>query len=360
MAKKKSPQKLILETLKILAPGTPLREGIDNILRAKTGALIVLGDGDGIKKILDGGFALNVDFSPFILYELAKMDGAIILSGDTKKILYANTQLVPDTSISSQETGTRHRSAERTAIQLKLPVICISERRNMISIYQGKEKIILDDVPSGLAKANQALQTLERYRQVYDQVINNLTTLELEDFVTLSDVITAIQRGCMVLKIQEEIERFIIELGKEGRLVKMQLEELVSFVEEEFNLLLRDYFIDKKKSGEIPAKEIKNLPQNQLFNSLQIADILGYGQTPEVLNNKVTPKGYRILKKIPRLSGTLPLAIIEKLVQTFGTLQGILQAIPSELDDVEGIGEIRAQAIYQGLKKMREQAVLGR
>lgn len=231
----------IKNILKILCPGTILREGLENILRAKTGGLIVVGASEEVMSMVDGGFSLNIDYSPSYIYELAKMDGAIIITEDLKKIVCANVQLLPSPSIPTTETGTRHRTASRVAKQTNNMVIAISQRRNIITVYKGDIKYVLKDISIILAKANQAIQTLEKYVTVLDRVIDNLNVLEFQDLTTLFDVTTAIQRTEMVLRIVEEIEMYIIELGNEGRLISMQLNELIKHVERDGLLLIRDY-----------------------------------------------------------------------------------------------------------------------
>ena len=233
--------KELMSILKIMAPGTSLREGLENILRAKTGGLIVLGDGKEILDIVDGGFGINSEYSPAYIYELAKMDGAIVISSDLKKILYANTQLMPSPTIPTYETGTRHRTAQRIAKQTGSVVVAISQRRTIITVYKDDIKYVLRDSSVILARANQAVQTLEKYVSVLERVVSNLNLLEFQDLATLFDVITAIQRTEMVMRIVGEIERYICELGNEGRLISMQLNELIRSVEEDGILLIRDY-----------------------------------------------------------------------------------------------------------------------
>ncbi len=233
--------KELMGILKIMAPGTTLREGLENILRAKTGGLIVLGDGKEILDIVDGGFGINAEYSPAYIYELAKMDGAIVISSDLKKILYANTQLMPSSTIPTFETGTRHRTAQRIAKQTGYVVVAISQRRTIITVYKDDIKYVLRDSSIILAKANQAVQTLEKYVSVLERVVSNLNLLEFQDLATLFDVISAIQRTEMVMRIVGEIERYICELGNEGRLISMQLNELIRSVEEDGILLIRDY-----------------------------------------------------------------------------------------------------------------------
>lgn len=215
------------DILRLVAPGTQFRDGLENVLRAKTGALIVLGTTPEVMELVDGGFQINTEFTPANLYELAKMDGAIILSEDGRKILFANTQLIPNSSISSTETGIRHRTAERVAKQTGKLVISISQRRNVITLYQGPFRYSLKDIGVILTKANQAIQTLEKYKSVLDQSLTNLSAMEFEELVTMQEVTMVIQRIEMVLRIKSEIKNYIHELGTEGRLISMQLEELV-------------------------------------------------------------------------------------------------------------------------------------
>ena len=235
----------IIDILKMIAPGTLIRDGLDNILKAKTGALIVIGDNKEVMNIVDGGFNINVDYNPARLYELAKMDGAIIISSDIKKILFANVQLTPSFNIQSSETGTRHRTAERTAKQTGNIVISISQRRGFITIYDNNSKYILEDTSRVAAKASQALQTVEKYRKVFDSKINTLNEYEFNDIATLKILVETIQKIEMLMKIAEEVQKSIYELGIDGRLIQMQLDELTAGVEQEEVLLIKDYVVKK-------------------------------------------------------------------------------------------------------------------
>ncbi len=342
----------MLRVLKVVAPGTPLREGLENILRAKTGALIVITDSPEIEEIAEGGFRLNADFTPASLYELAKMDGAIIISADLKRIVAANTQLVPNLSIPSGETGIRHRTAERVAKQIDSLTISISQRRGVITIYKGTVKYVLRDLGVILTKANQALQTLEKYRSVFDKVVADLSILEFEEAVTIFDVTRAIQRAEMVLRVVTEIDRYVSELGVEGRLITMQLEELVANVEDECLLVMQDYASGAgEKSPDGIMSMINSWPAEDLLDLSLIARALGYPGSTSILDQNVSPRGYRILEKIPRL----PLPVIENLIEEFGSLKKILNASIQDLDEVEGIGEVRARSIKEGLTRYREQ-----
>ncbi|OPJ54933.1 DNA integrity scanning diadenylate cyclase DisA [Alkalithermobacter paradoxus] len=350
----KDPNKI--NDLKILAPGTPLREGLENVLRAKTGALIVIGNSEEVMNIVDGGFNINSEFSPAYLYELAKMDGAIILSSDAKRILYANTQLIPNSTIPCFETGIRHRTAERVARQTGEMVISISQRRNIITLYKGYSKYVIQETSKILAKANQAIQTLEKYKAVLDQAMINLSALEFEDLVTLYDVATVIQRIEMVLRIVNEVEKYIIELGNEGRLVSMQLEELVGNIKEDGIWVFKDYNINEGIDYDEFKKILRTFTSEELLDLNNIIRILGYLGSAHNLDFSVHPNGYRILNQIPRL----PIHVIENLTSHFEKFQHILKATTDELDDVEGIGEIRARYIREGLRRRQEQVLLDR
>lgn len=375
-----------MDVLRKVAPGTAFREGLENILRAKTGALIVVGDDEEVLGIVDGGFNINCPLAPSRLYELAKMDGAMVLSKNAERILIANAQLIPDPAIASFETGTRHRTAERVARQTSELVVCISKRRDIISLYFGDNKYVLEDIRVIFAKGNQAMQTLEKYRNVLDQALANLSALEYDDLVTLADVTAVLQRIEMVLRIQREIEGYVCELGTEGRLFNMQLEELMSNVKEEGLLIIRDYVSEeileheepvmseeggerpekqkkereKKRSRELITQEIMNelieLSSDDLLNLSTISKALGHGSSINALETSVSPRGYRLLRKIPRL----PMPVIENLIQVFGDFQSILKASIDALDEVEGIGEVRAKAIKEGLRHLRERVSLDR
>ncbi|WP_106767195.1 DNA integrity scanning diadenylate cyclase DisA [Paenibacillus faecalis] len=345
------------DLLKLVAPGTPFRDGLENVLRAKTGALLVVGYSPEVMEVVDGGFSINCDFSPNYLYELAKMDGAIILSEDLKRILYANTQLIPDSSISSTETGIRHRTAERVAKQTGKLVVSISQRRNIITLYQGSIRYALKEIGVILTKANQAIQTLERYRVVLNQSLTNLSASEFEEMVTIHEVVNVVQRVEMVLRIKKEIKRYINELGNEGRLISMQMDELVSNIEEEAWLLYADY---AREYSEENIREIimslKRLTDDELLDMHHIVRILGYPSSAASSEEEILPRGYRILNKIPRL----PNVIIRNLVDRFEDLPSIMSATIDELDEVDGIGEVRARTIKDGLKRMQEQVFIDR
>ncbi|RXZ82719.1 DNA integrity scanning protein DisA [Paenibacillaceae bacterium] len=355
--KELSEQERTNQLLQMIAPGTAFREGVENVLRAKTGALIVVGYSQEVMEVVDGGFSINCDFSPNYLYELAKMDGAIILSEDLRRILYANTQLIPDSSISSSETGIRHRTAERVAKQTGKLVVSISQRRNVITLYQGYLRYSLKEMGVILTKANQAIQTLEKYKAVLSQALTNLAASEFENLITLQEVVSVMQRVEMVLRIKTEIKRYVNELGTEGRLIIMQMDELVGGVEEDAWFLLKDYARDNhdEKIREIRAN-LKKTNSEELLDVHHIIRLLGFPYTSTIADEAIQPRGYRLLNKIPRL----PLAIMHNLVERFHNLNNIVEATMGQLDEVDGIGEVRARAIKEGLKRIQDQVFIDR
>jgi diadenylate cyclase len=342
--------KRLVEALYLLAPGTPLREGIDSIIRAKTGALIVLGDEDSISFLFSGGIRLETDFTPNLLYELAKMDGATILNRNVNRIHWSNVQLMPDATIESVETGTRHRTAERVAKQTDALCVSISQDRDVVSIYVDELKYTLTDIRLLLSKANQALQTLERYRERLNQVADNLTALEFEDSVTLSDVIGVLQREEMVARVADEIEVYLIELGVEGRLIAMQMEELMTGVARDRAALIKDYLPPKGASLEKAEARISEMTADELFDAEVVARALGFRRKVKAADVRLSPRGYRVLANIPKL----PVAVVENIVRQMGSLKAIMLADEEELHAVEGVGRVRAHEIDEGLVQLRE------
>ena len=341
----------LVKSLEMVAPGTALREGIDNIVHAKTGALILSGDPEELSFLFSGGIKLDIDYSPAFLYQVAKMDGAIVTNQNATKITAANVQLMPDPTILSLETGTRHRTAERVSKQTDALVIAISARRDVVSLYVDGAKYILEDIPTVLAKANQALATLDKYRVRLDQVSTRLTALEFEGGATLHDVLTVLQRAELVTRMAVEIERYIVELGTEGRLIEMQLEETMVGTAADKAALVHDYLGEDADEGFAQAlDQLGRLPHQDLLEFGRLAELLGYDRKLNTLDYPVSPRGYRILGRIPRL----PKIVVASIVQATGGLDELLGAGEGELEGIEGVGEIRAKDIREGLRRLQE------
>lgn len=344
----------LMQVLAMLAPGTILREGVERVIRAGRGALIVIGWTGDVERVVSGGFVIDTNSTAQRISELAKMDGALILDDNGERILRANVHLVPDPAIPTSETGTRHRSAERVARQTRQPVISVSESMSMVTLYLGERKRVLEEVSSLLFRANQALATLERYRSRLDEVAATLSAREVEDSVSLRDVMITLQRAEMVRRIAREVEDYVAELGTEGRLIELQLDELMSSVDDERQLVVQDYVADRRRRLTVPLAELDGLDTDDLLDLDRIAVALGYED--DTLDRSVTPRGFRLLHKIPRL----PDNVIAKLVQRFKDLQRVMEASLEDLDEVEGVGEARARSIQDGLRRLAESSLLER
>jgi len=349
-------QERLIGVLDRVSPGTELREAIDRILQVGSGALIVIGNVSDLRHIMSGGFNINTEFSAPRLFELAKMDGAVVLSQDLKTIHSANVHLVPEASIPTHEAGMRHRTAERTARSHKnVFVIAISEKMNTVSIYVGEEHFTLENIPLVLAKADQALQTLSRYRARLEKEYGHLNTLEVEDMVTLRDVVKVMQRNEMVVRIASEVRFQVSELGKDGRLVSLQLNELMAGVEKLQRLLVKDYFMPRDdRRAEHVIQDLGNLSGDELMDDLVVVRVMGYRSSAELMNKLVRSRGYRMLSMIPQV----PSNVVDKVVARFDNLKNIMRASPALLDEVDGVGERRALAIKDGLDRIAESIIM--
>ena len=320
------PHDALHSALATIAPGTPLRDGIERIVRAKMGALLILGDGPDVLAICSGGFLLDAPFSPQRLSELAKMDGAIILGSRGQRLARANVHLVPDPSVPTSETGTRHRTAERVARSIPVPVVSVSEEMGVITVYAGGMKHQLQDIGRLVDRANQALQTLERYKVRLDDTLANLTALELEGMATIRDVASVVQRGEMVRRISAEIETMIVELGVDARLLRLQVDEVYSEINHELELVLADYPL---------------IANNWAGHGL-------HGDSP------ATPRGSRLLTRVPHITPALSAAIVER----FGDLASLQRATIAEIAEVEGLDLEMATAVKETIDRVTEASIL--
>lgn len=344
----------MLTVLQKVAPGTALREGIDRIIRAGKGAIIVLGNSEQVDALVSGGFKMATKFTAQRLSEVAKMDGAIVLDESVERIVYANVHLVPDPTIPTAETGTRHRTAERVARQTGKPVISVSESMRTVSLYVDTAKQSLEEISSILFRANQALSTLERYRTRLDEVSSALSALEIENVVSLRDALSVLQRAEMVRRISDEIEAYVAELGTDGRLLQLQLDELMAGVQSERVLVVRDYMPDRRRKAETILAELDAVAPSDLLDLENLAQALGFSVDDDGIDQPLQPRGYRMLSRIPRLADRT----IERLVQRFNNLPRLMEASLADLDKVEGIGTARARAIRDGLTRLAESSIL--
>jgi diadenylate cyclase len=345
--------------LAVVAPGTVLRDGLERIVRGNTGALVVLGWSSVVEAICSGGFELDAEFSATRLRELAKMDGAIVLDCPGHRILRAGVQLVPDPTLPTQESGTRHRTAERVARQTGFPVITVSKSMRTIAVFTGGQRYLLEDSAALLARAHQALATLERYKRRVDEAAVALTALEIEDRATVGDIAMAAQRLEMVSRVTSEIAGYLVELGTDGGLLGLQLEELVAGAGQERVLLLRDYAgAEPGRSGDAGAARsdaLSGLSADELLDLTTVAAAIGLGAA-DGPDQQVSARGYRLLRRIPRL----PPSAAELLVEHFGSLQKLLSASAQDLLRVPGLDAVQATSVREGLSRLAESALLER
>jgi diadenylate cyclase len=337
----------VLAQVATMAPGTPLREGFERILRGRTGALIVLGNTRDVQQLCTGGFSLDVPYTPTALRELAKMDGAIVLDTQRFRIVRAGVHLMPDPALETIETGTRHRTADRVAQQTGVPVVTISASMSTISLYVAGQRRVIEHSEHILSRANQALQTLERYRGRLSELTNRLSALEVHDQVSVKDVALVAQQLEMVHRLQLELEGYVIELGTDGRLLTLQLFELRAGVEELRELLERDY--QPSDGSAFRLGPLAALPTPELLDVLTVARAVGLG--PHV-DGRIVTRGYRQVGQLTRI----PPALGVRLLEHFGGLQGLFAASAADLQEVDGVGESRARIIRDGLVRLADAA----
>ncbi|SDD07069.1 DNA integrity scanning diadenylate cyclase DisA [Auraticoccus monumenti] len=333
----------------LVAPGTPLRDGLERVLRGRTGALVVLGTNKTVEHVSTGGFQLDTPLTPMALRELAKMDGALVLSSDLARIVAAGVQLMPDAAIDTLETGTRHRTADRVARQTGLPAVTVSASMSTIALFlpDGRHPVEPSDLVLG--RAHQALQTLERYANRLWTLLTQLSSLEVQDQVTVKDVVLVMQRLEMVRRLELELDDYVLSLGTDGRLLDLQMRELDSHGLEVAELLERDYSTDEGPGLSVLA--LRALDTTELLEPLTVARAAGFS-AEDHLDRRLTPRGHRQVAQIQRL----PASLGERLLEHFGGLQALFSASKTELQEVEGVGEQRARAIRDGLIRVAEAA----
>lgn len=344
----------IIEAIARLSPGTALRQGIDDVIRSHGGALIVIGDPDELAFLYSGGIRIGQPFTPQLLYELSKMDGAIVVDAAIARLAYANVQLMPDPTIPSDETGTRHRTAERVAKQTGALVVSISQQRETVTVFLGEARHQLDPIATVLAKANQGLAALETYIKRLEQVLTRLTALEFQNAVVLDDVLVVLQRAEMTSRMVREVERDCVELGSEGRLILAQLEELSGTLPQQAAAVVADY-----QSGvepEAALEQLAALPYESLLEAETLQELLGFPGSATPIETVVSPRGYRALAQIPRI----PPNVIRRVVSELEGLDAIARASLRELEALDGVSAMRAREIKEGLRRLQEHNLVER
>lgn len=335
----------IFEILKLVSPGTPLRIAIDDIVKANRGALIVIMS-ENFPNVLEGGFKVNCKFTHQMLFELCKMDGAVVLSDDLKKILYANVLLIPNPEIPSSETGTRHKAAERTAKQAGTLTIAISERKNTVTLYYSDLRYVLRNAEEILRRATETLQILEKQREIYDDLLTNLNVLEVTGLVSVSDVCSILQRTEMINRISEMIKKSLVELGKEGSIVRMRLKELTRGTDKIEQFILKDY---TQKPERI----------QDLVSGISFDDLIDTENMSKLLFNKsgdetIQPNGFRLMKKT-----SLGDNEINSLINNFKNLNNILNLSLEDLNKIL-LQEDFSKQFQKEIMSLKENIMVGK
>ena len=355
------------DALALVAPGQPLRDGIERVLQANRGLLLVVGDGPEVLSICTGGFLLDAEFSPQRLSELAKMDGAVILSADGDRIARANVHLMPNAAIPTIETGTRHRTAERVARSIDVPVVSVSAAMGLVTVYRHDTRHVMQDERRLHERVRQALQTTRRFRQRFDTTLSALSALEIADTVTARDVIAVLQPAELLDRIADEVMVDLVELGEDGRLLRLQLEEVLDGVDLERELVVRDYLhfdldgdgarrsVSDDECG-VALAALAALSTDDLLDVRRVSGVLGLGAALVDPDAPVEPRGYRLLHRLPRF----PEALVDRIVEHFAGLQQIMRTSVADLEEVEGVGEARARSVKEGLARLAEASILDR
>lgn len=342
------PKSIVRRYLKLLAPGTQLRAGLDRILHGRTGALIVLGNNQQVQQVSSGGFRIGVECTEQSLRELAKLDGAIVLSNDLSQIVAAGVHLVPAGDLPTAETGTRHRSADRTSQAAGLPVVTVSASMGTISVFYEGHRHLVETVPQVISRANQTLAALARVTTRVTELLEQFTPLEIAEQVTLRDLTHVIHRLELARRLSSEMQFHIDILGVEGRMVALQHAELVANFAGIGDLLVQDYEGNVDEPAEFDLGKLHNFSHDELFSGQLVAQRLGFGPNPN-LEQRLDTRGIRALTTI----GRLPSPLVAKLISDF-TLQELFGASVGVLMEIDGIGPTRARQIRDALIRVSE------
>lgn len=345
----------LIPKIKMVAPGTLLRRALDDILMAEFGALIVfLDDVKAQENILEGGFYIGAGFSPEKLYELAKMDGAIILDESVSRILAANVQLAPDPSLPTNETGMRHRAAERMARQTSKFVLTISRRRGVITLYYKNHKHQINDINYLITRINQTISTVERYKENLDKKAVRIEGDEFLDQVQLIQVTEFLLHSAGIMNLLEEIAPYVLEIGTEGRLLAMRLKSVEEDVDAMVRLFIKDYCALRCSNQDV-SRNIDELKRVEPADHLKVAHLLGWTSASEtdLHDLTVTPRGYRLLRQVAKI----PEGTADNVIERFKNLAKLIRANEESLMQVEGIGAKRAKSIIEGIQIIRNRGV---
>ncbi|WP_156299690.1 DNA integrity scanning diadenylate cyclase DisA [Streptobacillus canis] len=344
----KDEEKVYEQIFKIVAPGQPLRVAIEKIQEASLGGLIILASLEDMEEYVDGGFRLDTTFTPQKVYELAKMDGAVLISEDLKIIHGANIQLQPDKNIETSESGTRHRTADRIAKLTGNTVITISERRKRITVYKGNFKHTLELIGDLLIKSSQAIMSLEKYAVSVNKYMENLTISEFENTVLLEEVIAGLRHFYLMFTMDKEVRQYIMELGTEGRLVELQHHEIMANQKNNLINFIKDYS-RKNKNSEKMFTDLMELSKDDIRDDIKLAKVLGYDLKQDLIDENLFPRGYRILSTANKLTKK----DVENLVENFKNLGDILNANYDEIYSIKGMGKFKTERVLRLRERYR-------
>ena len=311
------------EAIRLTAPGQPIRAALDMIIAGHLGALICVGDEESVLAAGNDGFPLNISFTSNRLFELSKMDGAIVIDGDVTQILRANFHLNPDPSLATSETGMRHRTAARMSVLTDAIVISVSSRRAVVNVYVHGKSYQIQTVPEIMSSVNQLVSTLQTTRTQLDRKLLHLTGLELDDYVTLADITDIFSSFEILQQSKAELKRCIVKLGTQGKIVRMQLEQLAGeSIDNEYDLMIRDYARDSSEENARRIREkFADMTPRDLTNPQRVAEVLGYDDLDE--DSVMTPLGLRTLSQVSVVRD----GVAERIVDEYGSLQDLMDDI---------------------------------
>lgn len=336
----------LLEAIGQTAPGTALRHALDMIIAGHLGALICIGDEENVIAAGDDGFKLDISFTANRLFELSKMDGAVVVDKDLTQILRANYHLNPSPSLPTSETGMRHRTAARMSLLTKAVVISVSERRQVVTVYVDGKGHQLRPVSDLMSSVNQLLVSLQNTRGQLDRALLRLTTLELDNYVTVADVAQVLYLFEVLMTVGDQLDLIIVELGSEGRSVKMQREEFIGDMDEEYTLMIRDYARDSSEEAAAELRrEFRETSNKQLRSPKRVAELLGFAGYGE--DSVLTPLGLRTLNQV----SVVRKGMADKIVDEYGSLQSLMDDIEQNPDRLDDLGvdnpDILADSLYR-------------
>lgn len=329
------------------APGTALRHALDMIIAGHMGALICIGDSEHVLAAGNDGFPLDISFTANRLFELSKMDGAIVVNKDLTRILHANFHLNPDSSLPTSETGMRHRTAARMSVLTDAMVISVSERRQVVNVFVDGKAHQLRSVQEIMASVNQLLATMQTTRNTLDREFLRLSSLELDNVATLNDITNIFSNLELLMIASKKLEGCIHELGTEGRIVNMQREQFAGDMDDVYTLMIRDYACDSSlENAQRIREEFTRLTPQQLHSAMRVARILGYDNLNE--DSVMKPLGLRTLSRI----SVVREGVADRIVDEYGSLHNLIEDLEDNPERARDAGVKNPSVLADSLRRM--------